>query len=196
MWVAGQFTHEDSWKYLWKPATTECRSQSTLVGTRGSYSVYSSAKLHKLLFQSLKVPWSEGCWGEEPREKTGLRTTSKKEVWYGSWYPELARSKNLPKLYICIKLLQLCPFLCNPMDCSQPASSVHGILEQEYWRGLPCPPLGDLPHWGIELKPLTSPALADGFFTVSATWEIHPSCKGFSCQRNQIPAQKTFDIYC
>ena len=27
------------------------------------------------------------------------------------------------------KLLQLCPTLCNPMDCSPPGSSVHGILQ-------------------------------------------------------------------
>ena len=27
------------------------------------------------------------------------------------------------------KLLQLCPTLCNPMDCSLPGSSVHGILQ-------------------------------------------------------------------
>ena len=25
--------------------------------------------------------------------------------------------------------VQLCPTLCDPMDCSQPASSVHGILQ-------------------------------------------------------------------
>ena len=28
------------------------------------------------------------------------------------------------------KLLQSCPTLCNPMDCSLPGSSVHGILLQ------------------------------------------------------------------
>jgi len=27
------------------------------------------------------------------------------------------------------KLLQSCPTLCNPMDCSPPGSSVHGILQ-------------------------------------------------------------------
>ena len=27
------------------------------------------------------------------------------------------------------KSLQLCPTLCNPMDCSQPGFSVHGILQ-------------------------------------------------------------------
>ena len=29
--------------------------------------------------------------------------------------------------------------LCDPMGCSQPGSSVHGILQQEYWSGLPFP---------------------------------------------------------
>ena len=28
------------------------------------------------------------------------------------------------------------------MDCSPPGLSVHGILRQEYWSGLPCPPAG------------------------------------------------------
>ena len=35
--------------------------------------------------------------------------------------------------------------------------------------GLSCPPLGDLPDPGIELRPLTSLALATRFFTTSAT---------------------------
>ena len=30
---------------------------------------------------------------------------------------------------ICAKSLQSCPTLCNPMDCSLPGSSVHGILQ-------------------------------------------------------------------
>ena len=29
----------------------------------------------------------------------------------------------------CVKPLQSCPTLCNPMDCSPPVSSVHGILQ-------------------------------------------------------------------
>ena len=37
--------------------------------------------------------------------------------------------------------------------------------------GLPCPPPGDLPNPGTEPTSLMSPALADGFFTTSATWE-------------------------
>ena len=48
------------------------------------------------------------------------------------------------------KSLQSCPTLCDPMSHSLPGSSVHGILRQEYWGGLPCPPPGDLPDPGIE----------------------------------------------
>ena len=43
---------------------------------------------------------------------------------------------------------------------------------QEYWSGLPCPPLRDLPDPGIELAPLMFPALTGGFFTASVTWEV------------------------
>ena len=35
---------------------------------------------------------------------------------------------------------QSCPTLHDPMDCSPPGSSVHGIFSrQEYWSGLPFP---------------------------------------------------------
>ena len=45
---------------------------------------------------------------------------------------------------------------------------------QECWSGLPAlPPPGDLPHPGVELTCLKSPALAGGFSLYSATWEAH-----------------------
>ena len=31
--------------------------------------------------------------------------------------------------YACAQSLQLCPILCNPMDCSSSGSSIHGILQ-------------------------------------------------------------------
>ena len=40
-----------------------------------------------------------------------------------------------------------------------------GFSGQEYWSGLPFPPLGDLPHPGINPTFPASPALAGGFFT-------------------------------
>ena len=53
--------------------------------------------------------------------------------------------------------------------CQAPLSM--GFSRKEYWSGLPCPPPGDLPNLGIEPRSLMSPALADGFFTTSTTWE-------------------------
>ena len=63
------------------------------------------------------------------------------------------------------KSLQSCLTLCNPLDCSPPGSSVHGILHartlEERFH-----PLGhgqrtprDLSDPGIKLESLTSPAL-------------------------------------
>ena len=78
------------------------------------------------------------------------------------------------KLPVPVKWLQLCPTLCNPMDCG-----LQGFFRQEHWRGLPFPPPGDLPNPGIKPASLMSPALASKFFTTSATWEtpsLHHSC--------------------
>ena len=52
------------------------------------------------------------------------------------------------------KLPQLCLTLCNPLDCSPPGSSVHGILQA---RVLECPPPADLPNLGIKPACLTCP---------------------------------------
>ena len=46
-----------------------------------------------------------------------------------------------------------------------------GFFRLEYWSGLPCPPPGDLPDPGIEPASLTSPELAERFFTASTTWK-------------------------
>ena len=65
----------------------------------------------------------------------------------------------------CVRLFE------TPRTAGRQASLSVGFSRQEYWSGLPCPPPGDLPNPGIELTSLTSPALADGFFTANASWE-------------------------
>ena len=59
------------------------------------------------------------------------------------------------------KSLQSCPTLFDSMACSPPGSSM-GFSSQEYWSGLPFPPLGDLLNLEIEPTSFTSPALAVG----------------------------------
>ena len=50
------------------------------------------------------------------------------------------------------EVTQLWLTLCNPMDCSLPASSVHGIFQARIleWSGVLLPSPGDLPDPGIE----------------------------------------------
>ena len=57
------------------------------------------------------------------------------------------------------QLLQSCPTLCNPMDCSLQAPQSMRISQQKYWSGFPCPPPGDLTNPRIEPPPPVSPAL-------------------------------------
>ena len=62
------------------------------------------------------------------------------------------------------------PF-ATPWAVAPQAPLSMGFSRQEDWSGLPFPPPGDLPSPGTEPMSLTSPALAGGFFTTSATWE-------------------------
>ena len=77
------------------------------------------------------------------------------------------------KLCVGAKSLQSCLTLCDPVDCSLPGSSVHGILQARILEWVPMPPPGDFPDPGIEPTFLVSPASAGGFFTTSTTWEAH-----------------------
>ena len=70
---------------------------------------------------------------------------------------------KLKNLCVHAKFLQSYLTLCNPLDCSPPGSSVHGILQERILKWVAMP--------RIEPASLMSPALAGGFFTTSATWE-------------------------
>ena len=46
-------------------------------------------------------------------------------------YFNLVWAIRTPNQDVCVLVAQLCPILCNPMDCSPPGSSGHGILQAE-----------------------------------------------------------------
>lgn len=81
-------------------------------------------------------------------------------VWVG-WKVELFR----PFVCACVcvhvrthvHILKSCPTLCNPVDCSLPGHSVHGIVQANILEWVPPPE--DLPDPGIEPMSSTSPAL-------------------------------------
>ena len=76
----------------------------------------------------------------------------------------------MERVGVCARLLQWCPTLCDPMDCSPPGSSVHGDSPGKN-TGVGCHALlqGLFPHPGIKPSSLMAPALAGGFFTTIST---------------------------
>ena len=70
--------------------------------------------------------------------------------------------------------------LCNPMDCSQPGSSVHGILQARILEGVALPSSGGSSDPGIEPASSCISCTADGFFTTEPSgkplgWALLPS---------------------
>ena len=66
--------------------------------------------------------------------------------------------------------------LVTPWIAAHQAPQSMGFPRQEYWNGLPCPPLGDLLDPGIKPASLMSLALAGGFFTTSIIWKACYMC--------------------
>ena len=64
------------------------------------------------------------------------------------------------------KSFQACLTLYNPMDCSPPGSSVHGVLQARILEWAAMPSSRGFPDPGIELE---CSALAGVVFTTSAT---------------------------
>ena len=68
-----------------------------------------------------KTPWRRAWLPTAvflPGELQGQRSLANYSPWVATWDPCVGA-----------KLLQSCPTLCDPMDCSPPGSSVHGLLQ-------------------------------------------------------------------
>ena len=71
---------------------------------------------------------------------------------------------------VCL-LAQLCPTICDPMDCSLPGSSVHGILQAGIleWVAIPSSRGSSQPRDRTHVSCVS--CTAGRFSTTSATWE-------------------------
>ena len=87
-----------------------------------------------------------------------------RQTWTTTW-----GSKEL-LLYFCLYLV-LQPDPANPWTVARQAPLSMVFSRQEYWSGLPCPPLEDFPNSGIKPSSLMSPPLAGRFFPTSIAWE-------------------------
>ena len=68
-----------------------------------------------------------------------------------------------------VKSLSHVGLFCDPVDCSLPGFSVHGILQARMVQWVAISSSRGSSDPGIKPEPLTSPALAGGIFTTSAT---------------------------
>jgi len=112
-----------------------------------------------------------------PAESFSLQTfTAQRMVPLSTQYlkrkPEIMPSFLFPSsLHVPANSLQSCSTLCDPMDCSPPGSSVHGILQARIleWAAISSCKRIFLTQ-GLNAI-LMSPALAGKFFTTSV--EVH-----------------------
>ena len=91
--------------------------------------------------------------------------------WLQPWHMNIIASPNVWVLKKChVLVTQLCLTLCNPMDCSPPGSSVHGILQARilewvairFFRGS---------SWPRDRTQVSH--IAGRYFIIWATWEAH-----------------------
>ena len=99
--------------------------------------------------------------GSQHREKSTGRACFLQGQFAGPILPSLTR-RLCRAMRVHAQSLQPCPTLCDPIDCSPPGSSAHGILQARILGWL-FPSPGDLLNPGIEPR---SPTLqADAFLS-------------------------------
>ena len=80
-------------------------------------------------------------------------------------------------VWVNVRLFSCVQLFATPWTAACQASLSMGFSKQEYWSGLPFPPLGNLFDPGIKPTSLGSPALEGRFFTIRATWEAPSTIK-------------------
>ena len=77
------------------------------------------------------VKYLDICHGEAAHIYLVESQKVRQEMMAGG-YPQVGfglAQEEVSHACVCAKLLQSCPTLCNPMDCSPPGFSVHGISQ-------------------------------------------------------------------
>ena len=137
------------WFYTSYCLTPPCPSSpySELVYILGESDELGDLWVHPCLLshvQLMATPWAVAC---QTPQSMGF---SRGEYWSGLPFPapgDLLNSGIEPSLWQNLQadshvkeneseVAQSCPTLCDPMDCSQPGSSVHGIFEAIVLEGI------------------------------------------------------------
>ena len=97
-------------------------------------------------------------------------------------------TRAITSVYLCAKLLQLCPTLCDSVDCIPPGSSVHGILQARILEWVAMPSSRGF-SWPRDQTCIS--CISCRFFTVWATREVLPQI----CHHlNSLADKRNFSI--
>ena len=86
------------------------------------------------------------------------------------------------------EVTQSCLTPRDPMDCSPPGPSVHGIFQQEYWSGVPSPPPGAERQVEIQSPLKPSPSFFSHSLLLSAEALRHSAHGHTHCSDAETPA--------
>ena len=110
-------------------------------------------------WEDSSIPTNQTIYYINWRIKIVWSSTGAEKALYKIYYASVIRP--LDKARVLRLAAQSCPTLCDPRDCSHQAPLAVGFSRQEYWRGLPSPPPGDLPN--PEIKPRCPALQVDSF---------------------------------
>ena len=115
---------------------------------------FSSAWKWKVKVKSLShvwlsaTPWTAAC---QAPLSMGF---SRQEYWSGMPSPSPPMQSTPVQSLVKVKVAQSCPALCDPMDCSLPGSSIHGIFQARVleWGAIA---FSDITSWRTEKLSIT-----------------------------------------
>ena len=80
-------------------------------------------------------------------------------------------------IYCCCVVIKSCPTPRDPMDCSPPGSSVHGLFQARIFECVTISYSRGYSNPGTQLVSLASTVLVGGSFPTSTTWEMFTRVK-------------------
>ena len=117
----------------------------------------------------------------------------------GCWRSVTAAAKGSVTAECLVLVARSCPTLCNPMDCSPPGSSVHGISQARIleWVAISFSPW-DLPDPGLEPVSLMSLALAGGSLLLAPPGKTlcHDLLRDLKLTLTNLRSSHTNLVYC
>ena len=102
----------------------------------------------------------------QPRDRTQISRIAGR--FFTSWATREALNKSSLNFLMLFLVIQSCPTLCDPMDCSPPGSSVHGVLQARIlkWVAIPSSRGSSQPKDWTQVS-----CIKGRFFTIWATRE-------------------------